>query len=218
MRPHEQRLAELEAQRRQLFGRWGEQLTTMWNRAQACRTQAETIQRLPVQGQVYVVAGWVPTRRLEETIQAVQTGNERPGDHRGAGTRRARPQVPTQLHNPRLLRAFETLVTNFGVPAYDELDPTLVVMLSFLLMYGIMFGDVGHGLLLALAGVVVGHAQGRPGALRSGIDPVRAQRGGVRRAVRRRPGHAAPARALAASGGGRSRRSCCLRWRPAWCC
>ncbi|HOQ62215.1 MAG TPA: V-type ATPase 116kDa subunit family protein, partial [Vicinamibacterales bacterium] len=46
----------------------------------------------------------------------------------------------------------ELLVTTYGLPRYRDVDPTLIVGLSFLLMYGLMFGDVGHGALLALAG------------------------------------------------------------------
>lgn len=148
-----QLLRELEAQRQDLARRWGERLAALGERAQACRSQAETIQRLPVQGQVYVVAGWVPARRLEETIGAVQKVTDGKAIIEVLEPDLTRPQVPTQLHNPRLVRAFEALVTNFGIPAYDELDPTPLVMISFLVMFGTMFGDVGHGLLLALAGV-----------------------------------------------------------------
>ena len=156
----EQRLADLQAQGRQLAGQWGEQLVSAWNRVQACRTLAEAIHRLPVQGEVYVVAGWVPGRRVAETIDTVQklTGGRAIIEVLEPDAQR--PQVPTQLHNPSLLRGFEQLVTNFGVPAYHELDPTPIVAVSFLVMYGMMFGDVGHGLLLALAGLWLSRRQG----------------------------------------------------------
>ncbi len=149
----QQREEELKTQRGQLLSRWGEPLGVAWNRVQASRKLAETIQHLPNQGEVYVIAGWVPARRLQETIATVQAATNGRAIIEVLEPEAARPQVPTQLRNPRLLQAFEALVTNFGFPAYDELDPTLVVTVTFLLMFGIMFGDVAHGLLLALAGV-----------------------------------------------------------------
>jgi len=63
--------------------------------------------------------------------------------------------IPVVLDNPGVLRAFQGLVTNYGYPRYGELDPTPVLALTFPLVFGIMFGDVGHGLTLALLGLLV---------------------------------------------------------------
>jgi V/A-type H+-transporting ATPase subunit I len=52
-----------------------------------------------------------------------------------------------------LLRPFELLVTAYGLPKYLELEPTFFVAISYLLMFGMMFGDVGHGAVLALGGL-----------------------------------------------------------------
>jgi len=62
-------------------------------------------------------------------------------------------QIPVLLQHPRWLRPFELLVTAYGLPAYLELEPTLLVAISYLLMFGMMFGDVGDGLILAVGGV-----------------------------------------------------------------
>jgi V/A-type H+-transporting ATPase subunit I len=59
---------------------------------------------------------------------------------------------PTLLKNNRLLKPFETLVEMYGTPSYDELDPTAFLGISYLLLFGAMFGDLGQGLVLALAG------------------------------------------------------------------
>jgi len=64
-------------------------------------------------------------------------------------------QVPAALDNPPVVRAFQGLVTNYGYPRYGELDPTPMMALTFPLIFGIMFGDVGHGLLLALLGLLL---------------------------------------------------------------
>ena len=63
--------------------------------------------------------------------------------------------IPTLLENPRLLKPFEMLVAGYGHPCYREIEPTPLVALSFLLMFGIMFGDVGQGAVLVVAGLVM---------------------------------------------------------------
>jgi len=69
--------------------------------------------------------------------------------------RREHLTVPVKLGNPSSLAPFESLVKMYGCPAYEEFDPTLFFALSFLLMFGMMFGDVGHGLVLAAGGLAV---------------------------------------------------------------
>ena len=60
--------------------------------------------------------------------------------------------VPSALDNPPFLRAFERITAIYGQPSYGEIDPTPLLALSFTLMFGVMFGDVGHGLTLAALG------------------------------------------------------------------
>ena len=55
-------------------------------------------------------------------------------------------------NNPKFLKPFESLVTTYGSPDYNEIDPSGIIGLAFLLMFGVMFGDVGHGLVLFLVG------------------------------------------------------------------
>jgi len=63
-------------------------------------------------------------------------------------------QIPVLLRHSRLLRPFEMLVATYGLPGYRELEPTLFVALSYVLMFGMMFGDAGHGMALALCGIL----------------------------------------------------------------
>ncbi len=60
--------------------------------------------------------------------------------------------VPVSFNNPKTLAPFQMLVKNFGVPKYGTIDPTPFVMPLYLAMFGLMFGDVGQGLVLAIAG------------------------------------------------------------------
>ena len=62
---------------------------------------------------------------------------------------------PTKLKNPKILKPFEMFVSMYGLPAYNEMDPTLFIALTYTLIFGIMFGDVGQGAALVIGGAIV---------------------------------------------------------------
>jgi V/A-type H+-transporting ATPase subunit I len=62
---------------------------------------------------------------------------------------------PTKLKNPKLFKPFEMFLQMYGLPAYDEVDPTSFVAITYSLIFGIMFGDVGQGLVLAIGGALL---------------------------------------------------------------
>lgn len=62
---------------------------------------------------------------------------------------------PTQLKNNCIFKPFETIVKLYGLPSYYEIDPTPFLGITFMLMFGIMFGDIGQGLVYFLAGVLL---------------------------------------------------------------
>jgi V/A-type H+-transporting ATPase subunit I len=61
-------------------------------------------------------------------------------------------RVPILHRNPLVLRPFQRLVDLYGTPSYGEVQPTAFFAASFLLMFGLMFGDIGHGAVLFVAG------------------------------------------------------------------
>lgn len=61
--------------------------------------------------------------------------------------------VPVTMSNPAALRPFQDLVANYAMPEYGTIDPTPFVAVAYLCMFGLMFGDAGHGLVLALVGL-----------------------------------------------------------------
>lgn len=63
---------------------------------------------------------------------------------------------PTKLNNNKLVRPFEFLVNMYGAPNYNELDPTGFFALTYMLLYGMMFGDVGQGLVFVLLSFLIG--------------------------------------------------------------
>lgn len=62
---------------------------------------------------------------------------------------------PVKLKNNRFTRPFEMFVNMYSLPSYKDIDPTSLVAITYTLLFGIMFGDLGQGLLLSLIGLIV---------------------------------------------------------------
>jgi V/A-type H+-transporting ATPase subunit I len=142
-------IAELHALRQ-------EQLQTLLWRVRASHLVTDAITRFGRLHYTYLIVGWVPAARLEGLTQRLK-GLSGEVFVRANPFKRAEAgqNVPVALTNPRLLRGFQNLLTTYGWPRYQEIDPTVVIAVTFPLLFGAMFGDVGHGLVLALAGMLV---------------------------------------------------------------
>lgn len=75
-------------------------------------------------------------------------------------SRRAGHAPPTRIKNNWLFKPFESLVTMYGIPNYNEQDPTAFFALTYMLLFGAMFGDIGQGLLILLGGLYLNHKKG----------------------------------------------------------
>jgi V/A-type H+/Na+-transporting ATPase subunit I len=101
--------------------------------------------------------GWTPTRELGGI-------NERLAALDAAIVELQPPawvEPPTLLSPVKVQDSFRPLVRNYGTSPYRDVDPTLFTLVSFVLMFGMMFGDVGHGLVLVLLALVLCRSRGR---------------------------------------------------------
>jgi V/A-type H+-transporting ATPase subunit I len=111
-------------------------------------------------GSFAALVGWTPSETLSELQQRLEQAG-------AAAVELPKPAWvdPPTLYRPTRLRApFRPLVTTYAVTPYADVDPTPFAALSFVLMFGMMFGDVGHGLVLAALGLLL--RSGRPALLR----------------------------------------------------
>ncbi|MBI5782333.1 MAG: ATPase [Gammaproteobacteria bacterium] len=117
---------------------------------------AELGEALRGRGGLALIGGWVPKRDLPRVRERLA---ERLGNRFVLTARDPQPgerlQVPSFVQHSWFLQPIVQLVKTYGVPRYGEIDPTLLFAITFIAMYGMMFGDVGHGLVIALAGVVL---------------------------------------------------------------
>ena len=63
--------------------------------------------------------------------------------------------TPVKLKNNWFVKPFEMFVKMYGLPSADGIDPTPIVAITYMLVYGIMFGDVGQGLCITLLGLLM---------------------------------------------------------------
>ena len=100
-------------------------------------------------GPFLALLGWCPAAELNMLRTRLEP--------LGAGVVEiARPafvEPPTLLRTPRAAESFRPLVETYGTVRYRDIDPTPFTAISFVLMFGMMFADAGHGLLLAAAGL-----------------------------------------------------------------
>jgi len=107
-------------------------------------------------GNLVTVSGWIP-KNQESRLQGMlkQAFNDCFALHARDPSPEERMQVPSLISHHRWLRPFTNLVLNYGVPRYGEIDPTILFAVSYVLMFGMMFGDVGHGAAITLAALLL---------------------------------------------------------------
>ncbi|MBN2544777.1 MAG: hypothetical protein JXB50_03205 [Spirochaetes bacterium] len=64
-------------------------------------------------------------------------------------------KVPVNINNYWIFKPFEELIFNYGAPKYGTLDPTVIFAVTFLFLFGFMFGDIGQGLTIFLIGLIL---------------------------------------------------------------
>ena len=106
-------------------------------------------------GRGAVLVGWTPAARLPSLTQMLA----------GQGAATVELSYPPAAEAPTLIRqtkvagAARPLVDTFATVPYRDVDPALFAGASFVLMFGMMFGDVGGGLLLAFAGLYLARSK-----------------------------------------------------------
>ena len=66
---------------------------------------------------------------------------------------------PTKMKNPWLFNPFEMFIQMYGLPAYNEIDPTVLIGITYSFLFGFMFGDAGQGLCLLAGGFLLYRAK-----------------------------------------------------------
>lgn len=98
-----------------------------------------------------LISGWVPRSEKDRIVSEIKKFDPASyiEDKRAEELGIPREDVPVRLKHTRIFKPFELLIDAYGIPRYGTIDPTIFVAISFLVMFGAMFGDLGHGLVLS---------------------------------------------------------------------
>lgn len=102
----------------------------------------------------FVLTGWIPAdaegrfREMLDQMESVEYTFD-------AAENELIHSPPVKLKNKKPFRPFEFFVDLYGLPAYDEVDPTAFVAMTYILLFGIMFGDLGQGICVSIVGYLM---------------------------------------------------------------
>ena len=153
----QQRIDELQKALHRLGEERKQQLHELLWQAHTSRVLADAIVRFGQLKHTYVVTGWVPTDRLDELTHWLKQASREilievlPTSRRGHQNQ----NVPVALFQNKYLKPFQMLVNTYARPRYGEIDPTILMALTFPIIYGAMFGDLGQGLVLFIIGLLI---------------------------------------------------------------
>ena len=107
----------------------------------------------------FIYVGWVPKssyKRFKKNIEKIDGVTFEDADPE----QEKRSNPPVKLRNKKPFRPFEMFVEMYGLPSYDGVDITPFVAITYSLLFGIMFADLGQGLVLAIGGYLVYRLKG----------------------------------------------------------
>ena len=102
----------------------------------------------------YILCGWMTERDARAFRKEIEEDADTfciLEDNRGNIT----STPPTKMKNPGLFKPFEMYVEMYGLPSYNEIDPTVLIGITYSVLFGFMFGDAGQGLCLLIGGFLL---------------------------------------------------------------
>ncbi len=102
----------------------------------------------------FILTGWVPRENLKEftekisEVKGIEYSTEK-------GKNILKNMPPVKLKNSKIFKPFEFFVDTYGMPSYNEMDPTAFVAITYTILFGIMFADLGQGLIVSVMGYLM---------------------------------------------------------------
>lgn len=102
----------------------------------------------------FIIVGWIPDENKAQLNKRLKKIKSVELDFSDAKNEMDK-NPPAKLKNCFIARPFEFYTKMYGVPKYNEIDPTLFVSLTYIIIFGIMFADLGQGFFLSIAGILM---------------------------------------------------------------
>lgn len=142
-------LASEEAQLAFLREKYGTLILSVRELAEAAKNMLDEIRSAGGMKRFALLSGYIPSKRENEFRKSFSRWMVY-SEHAMHD-----PAAPTLMENPKVMRPFEIVTREQGTPGHHEVDPTPLISFVFPVFFGIMFGDLGHGIVLTLFALLV---------------------------------------------------------------
>lgn len=126
--------------------------------SKAAKDALETTRKPPGTRHFAIIQGFIPEthkNKFKDLTKDFMSVFDQTGGNDDNYTESSEERLPSLLTNKRYINTFEVITETQGLPRYDEVDPTPIIAFVWPLFYGIMFADLGHGLLLFGLGMLL---------------------------------------------------------------
>ncbi len=151
IRTETEKMEAIDAEIRRLAEKEKEKLSQVYAKLVVLDNSYELRSNVLIFGSRFHFSGYIPERKKEQFESLLN----RKGDIEVTPVPTEGRDTPVKLKNNWFVRPFEMFVKMYGLPAADGMDPTPIVAITYMLVYGIMFGDVGQGLCITLLGLLM---------------------------------------------------------------
>lgn len=152
-------LEELAAERKKLLESQGQIINEIYCRLKFLHDNFELRQYVSVHNNNFYLVGFIPKRdakhftKLFDKLDEVSVVIQPPDTDE-------RLNIPVKLRNNKFTQPFSMFVEMYGLPSYNGINPTAFVAVTYTLLFGIMFGDLGQGIVLSLVGLIIAKKTG----------------------------------------------------------
>jgi V/A-type H+-transporting ATPase subunit I len=147
----EEQKAQVEREIARLAKRWAPEVARQVEFLEIREERLKACSNFGFTDAAILVEGWVPAKKVAK-LESMFTKSTRGKYIFHASDPHADEvqQIPSKFENPPVVRDFEFITGMYGMPRYDEVDPTPFLTISFSVFFGICLGDAGYGALLAI--------------------------------------------------------------------
>ncbi|AHF81078.1 V-type ATP synthase subunit I [Thermococcus paralvinellae] len=156
----EKELAEAEKEAKELARKYYDDIVFYQELMENERDKANILSHLARTNMTFALLGWLPRKDVPRVVEGIKRVTEgKVYINIKEPTKEELDNIPIKLKNPKLIAPFEMLTEMFGVPKYNEIDPTPILAFTYSFFFGFMLTDFMYGLLIGIiaALLVKGH-------------------------------------------------------------
>lgn len=147
-------IAHIDKRLKSFWENENEKCLMYYTRLEELNTYHSILNYVFVHNKSFILVGWIPNSDIEDftdKLTSVPSVEYSIDD----GINQIKHSPPVKLKNNFLAKPYEFYVNMYGTPCYNEIDPTSFMAITYTILFGIMFGDLGQGIVLSIAGALM---------------------------------------------------------------